>query len=152
MKIEALRGAVRYLRRENSYLKGQDLLREIQTLPALPDFSRASTPELDESTSSDSLDSDSDTEGLRTPPTLRSLATHTKLLYRDVIEFSAMPKIVDLSLNNKRSADPSHHGRGWIPRKLTPSHQLLERKLEGEALNRRMKQLLEKASALGVGR
>ena len=103
-------------------------------------------------TESGGSDSDSDAEGLRTPPTLQSLAVRTKLLYRDVIEFSATPKVVDLSLSNKRSTDTTHRGRGWIPRKLMPSHQLLERKPEAEALNRRVKHLLEKADALGVGR
>ncbi|KAL5476529.1 hypothetical protein ACEPAI_3386 [Sanghuangporus weigelae] len=83
-QIEALRGAVRYLRRENSYLKGQDLLREIQALPPIPGFSsRPSTPPLDPSDSTS--ESDSDSESLH-PPSLRSLATETSILYRDLLQ------------------------------------------------------------------
>ncbi|KAI5121836.1 hypothetical protein M0805_003270 [Coniferiporia weirii] len=149
-QIEALRGAVRYLRRENSYLKGQDLLKEIQALPPIPDFSsRPSTPPLDPSGSSS--ESDSESEEPRAP-SLRSLATETNVLYRDVIAFSSSPRVVDLSSINKRRTDASHNGRGWMPKKLTPSHQLLERKLVADELSRRVKGLLEKASSFGVAR
>ncbi|KAL5533874.1 hypothetical protein ACEPAG_334 [Sanghuangporus baumii] len=147
-QIEALRGAVRYLRRENSYLKGQDLLREIQALPPIPDFSsRPSTPPLDPSDSTSESDSDSESSH---PPSLRSLATETSILYRDVLTFSSTPRVVDLSLINKKRMDPSHHGRGWMPKKLTPSYQLLQRKMAAEELSRRVKGLLEKASSVGV--
>ena len=37
--MEALRGTVRFLRMDNTYLKGHDLLREIETLPPLPHLS-----------------------------------------------------------------------------------------------------------------
>lgn len=60
-QIDALRGTVRFLRTENSYLKGQDLLREIEALPPLNEpMSREPTPPLVPSTLSDSDDSDSD--------------------------------------------------------------------------------------------
>ncbi|KAL5535863.1 hypothetical protein ACEPAF_3957 [Sanghuangporus sanghuang] len=147
-QIEALRGAVRYLRRENSYLKGQDLLREIQALPPIPDFSSwPSTPPLDPSDSTS--ESDSDSESLH-PPSLRSLATETNILYRDVLTFSSTPRVVDLSVINKKRMDPSHHGRGWMPKKLSPSYQLLQRKMAAEELRRRVKGLLGKASSVGV--
>ena len=35
-QIDSLRGTVRFLRQENFFLKGQDLLKEIETLPELP--------------------------------------------------------------------------------------------------------------------
>ena len=144
-----MRGAVRYLRRENSYLKGQDLLREIQALPPIPDFSsRPSTPPLDSSDSTS--ESDSDSEEASHPPSLRSLAAETNVLYRDVLTFSSTPRVVDLSAINKKRTDPMHHGRGWIPKKLTPSYQLLQRKAAAEELSRRVKGLLEKAGSLGV--
>lgn len=145
-----MRGTVRYLRRENSYLKGQDLLREIQALPPLPDFSsRATTPELEPSGSTSESDNDSDSP--RTP-SLRSLATETSVLYRDVITFSSTPKVVDLSIMNKKRTDATHHGRGWIPKKLTPSHQLLERKQAAEELSRRVKGLLDRANSIAMSR
>jgi len=151
-QIEAYRGTVRFLRTENSYLKGQDLLRELQALPPLPDTSgRTPTPPLEPSGLSDTDDEDdnSDTESLRPPPTLRSLATETKLLYRDVIKFSSSPRVVDLSvLNRKRADGTAVSGRGWLPRKKTPVHQVWERKKEAEKLNRRVRGLMERASAI----
>ncbi|OAX37534.1 hypothetical protein K503DRAFT_850414 [Rhizopogon vinicolor AM-OR11-026] len=147
-QIEALRGTVRFLRTENSYLKGQDLLKEIQGLPPLPDpVSRIHTPPLDPSGQSDTDESDSELPS--TPPTIRSLATETKMLYRDVIKFSSSPRVVDLSaLNAKRAEGDSKGGKKWMPRKATPAQQVLDRKMEAERLNRRVRGLLDRASAL----
>lgn len=138
---------MRYLRTENSYLKGQDLLKEIHILPALPEpIVREPTPPLDPSGLSDSDDSDSEPS---TPPTLRSLATETKLLYRDVIKFSSSPRVVDLSaLNARRAEAKATGGKVWMPKKKTPGHQVLQRKMEAERLNRRVQGLLDRASAL----
>ncbi|EGN93727.1 hypothetical protein SERLA73DRAFT_172019 [Serpula lacrymans var. lacrymans S7.3] len=148
-QIDALRGTVRFLRTENSYLKGQDLLKEIQTLPPLCEpVIRVPTPPLDPSGTSDSEESDN--EAVTPPPTLRSLATETKFLYRDVMKFSSSPRVVDLSaLNAKRTEKNGKTGKVWMPRKETPAHQVLERKLEGERLNRRVRGLLDRASAIG---
>lgn len=145
-QIEALRGTVRFLRTENSYLKSQDLLNEIQALPPLPEpVSRLPTPELDPSGLSDSDDSDLDT--LHTAPTLRSLTTETKLLYRDVIKFSSSPRVVDLSTLNARRAE-TNNGKIWMRKKETPAHQVWERKMEAERLSRRVRGLLDRASTI----
>lgn len=88
---------------------------------------------------------------MRTPPTLRSLTTETKMLYRDVIRFSSSPRVVDLSaLNAQRieSRNGGGSGRGWMPKKKTPAAQVLERKKQAEKLGRRVQGLLERASAL----
>ena len=46
----------------------------------------------------DASDSESSQKAMtQPPPTLRSLATETKLPYGDVIKFSASPRVVDLS-------------------------------------------------------
>ncbi|KAJ7729076.1 dynein associated protein-domain-containing protein [Mycena maculata] len=147
-QIDALRGTVRYLRTENSYLKGQDLLREIEALPPLPEpISRISTPPLDPSGLSDSDDSDSE-DRPRSPPTLRSLAMETKILYRDVIQFSSAPRVVDLTALNAKRAQ-ANGGRVWMPKKSMPAHQVLERKMEAERLSRRVRGLLDRASVIG---
>ncbi|KAJ6508957.1 dynactin [Mycena sanguinolenta] len=147
-QIDALRGTVRYLRTENSYLKGQDLLREIEALPPLPEpISRVATPPLDPSTLSDSDDSDSE-DRPRSPPTLRSLATETKILYRDVINFSSSPRVVDLTALHAKRAQ-ANGGRVWMPKKSTPAHQVWERKMEAERLSRRVRGLLDRASTIG---
>ncbi|KAK1224892.1 hypothetical protein PQX77_012169 [Marasmius sp. AFHP31] len=148
---ESLRNTVRFLRMENMHLKGHDLLKEIEALPPLPEpIARMPTPQLAPSGLSDT-DSDSESEGLssprRSPPTtLRSLATETKLLYRDVIQFSSSPKVVDLSeLNEKRKGGT----KVWMPRKKMPAQQVLDRKMEAERLSRRVKGLLDRASGIG---
>jgi dynactin 1 len=150
---------------ENSYLKGQDLLHEMQALPELRapiPPQRMPTPPLEPSGLSDTdEDDESDSSGspktkLKPPPTLRSLAAETKLLYRDVIKFSASPRVVDLSATSanrsrsKRLEDGSvvAVGRGWAPRKNMPAHQVWERKVEAERLSRRVKGLMEKASSI----
>ncbi|KAG6911272.1 hypothetical protein DXG01_002111 [Tephrocybe rancida] len=145
-QIDALRGTVRFLRTENSYLKGQDLLREIENLPPLPvSLSRMPTPPLDPSGFSDSDDSDSDAPP--PPPTLRSLTTETKQLYRDVIKFSSSPRVVDLSALNAKRAE-AKGGKVWLPKKETPAHQVWERKMEAERLSRRVRGLLERANTI----
>lgn len=151
---------------ENSYLKGQDLLHEMQALPELrvpSSLSRTPTPPLEPSGLSDTdeeIDESDSEDSPRTkrgpPPTLRSLATETKLLYRDVIKFSASPRVVDLSATNanrsrtKKLEDGSvvGVGRGWVPRKKMPVHQVWERKVEAERLSRRVKGLMERASSI----
>ena len=133
---------------ENSYLKGQDLLREIESLPPLVQpITRMPTPALDPSGNSDTEESDSDESPA--PPTLFSLSTETKRLYRDVMKYSSAPRVVDLSdLNSKRAA--AKGGKVWMPKKKTPAHQVFERKMEGERLTRRVHGLLARASAIGA--
>ncbi|KAF9478081.1 dynactin [Pholiota conissans] len=145
-QIEALRGTVRFLRQENSYLKGHDLLREIEALPPLPG-PREPTPPLVASGNSDTEESDTD-EAPR-PVTLFSLSTETKKLYRDVMNYSSAPRVVDLSALNAKRVE-AKGGKVWMPRKKMPSQQVLERKMEGERLSRRVHGLLERASALGA--
>jgi dynactin 1 len=133
---------------ENTYLKGHDLLREIESLPPLsPSIRRTPTPPLVPSGDSDTDDSDS--EQPSTPPTLFSLATETKQLYREVMKYSSSPKVVDLSVLNAKRAE-AKGGKVWMPRKKYPAQQVLDRKMEGERLSRRVHGLLERASALSA--
>jgi hypothetical protein len=79
---------LRFLRTENSYLKGHDFLREIEALPPLPKRTpRPPTPPLVASGNSDTDMSNSD-EPLP-PPTLFSLSTET---YRDVMKYPSAPR------------------------------------------------------------
>ena len=139
---------MRFLRTENSYLKGHDLLREIEALPPLPQRTpRPRTPLLVASGNSDTDSSDSDEPP--SPQTLFSLSTETKKLYQDVMKYSSAPRVVDLSVLNAKRAE-AKGGKVWLPRKKMPSQQVLERKIEGERLSRRVRGLLERASALGA--
>ncbi|EMD32620.1 hypothetical protein CERSUDRAFT_161581 [Gelatoporia subvermispora B] len=145
-QIDALRGTVRFMRTENSYLKGQDLLREVESLSSLPElYSREPTPTLVPSGLSDSEDSDADEP--RPPPTLRTLTAESKLLYREVIKYASSPRIVDLSVR-KKQGEGEKANKAWIPRKKTPAYQIWERKMEGERLGRRLQGLLERTSAI----
>lgn len=142
-QLESFRGAVRFLRMENSYLKGNDLMREIEELPPLPETKhRLPTPLLDASGLSDT--DESDTESKYKVPSVRSLATETKTLYREVIKFSSTPRVVDLSTTKTSQGG----GKGWVPRKKTPTYQVWERKTQAERLNRRVQGLLERTSAM----
>ncbi|KAL0951934.1 hypothetical protein HGRIS_008587 [Hohenbuehelia grisea] len=162
-QVDALRGTVRYLRTENSYLKSHDLLKEIQALPPIPEPlapTREPTPELVPASglSSDSEESDDDSIPTHRARSLRGLSTETKVLYRDVMRFSSSPRVVDLSvLNANRAAeekgeDSTTKGarKVWMPKKKTPAYQVMERKMEAERLSRRVRGLLNRASHLST--
>lgn len=139
---------MRFLRTENSYLRGQDLLKEIQGLPPLLNpINCVSTPSLEPFFISDSDDSDRDGDMPATPPTIRSLTTETKILYHDVIKFSSSPRVVDLaSIYAKRADSNRKTGRSWIRKKDMPAYQVFERKLEADKLRKRVQGLLDRTS------
>ncbi|KAJ3806251.1 dynactin [Lentinula aff. lateritia] len=166
----ALRNTVRFLRTENAYLRGYDLLREIQALPIIPvpRTSRPLTPALDPSGLSDTdmdtgEDTDEDTSPSKTKtekkknilsgPHSLPLLTETKLVYRSVMEYTSSPRVVDLSEVNARRLEVSR-GRGgvWMPRKRMPAHQVLERKVRGERLGERVRGLMERVERASVAR
>jgi len=164
---------VRFLRTENGYLKGQDMLRELRSLPPLDVPSKfyvpSSTPPLVPDTGSDddapptspnkphqkvngkkaTLTATRPRVHEESPVTvkkeasLRALSTETKLLYRELLDYSASPKLVDL-----QSLEAAANKKGWIPQRKTAAHQLWERKREGEKLGRRVKGLMEKVESV----
>ena len=168
-QIETLRGTVRFLRTENGFLKGQDMLRELRSLPPLDVPSKfyvpSSTPPLVPDTGSDDEAPVSPTKprtqvnGKKATPmsptvheespvtskkqtSLRALSTETKLLYRELLDYSASPKLVDLQGLDVRAK------KGWVPQRKTATHQLWERKREGEKLSRRVKGLMERVESV----
>ncbi|KAJ3741538.1 dynein associated protein-domain-containing protein [Lentinula detonsa] len=241
----AMRNTVRFLRTENAYLRGHDLIREIQSLPVLPEPRqyRPPTPSLDPSGLSDTdTEADADTDEMddeiqnsdevllrrKTNPSLEasSSSTHrrprksnlpllaeTKLLYRSVMRYSSSPLVVDLSEVNMRRLEVSQRrgfgrnhrtrmeesqvdvqgtegttengvleGQGnrdetgetvhvtaknisdtgsevpprlggvWMPRKKMPAHQLLERRMRGEKLGERVRELVSRVERVSVVR
>ncbi|KAI0095020.1 dynactin [Irpex rosettiformis] len=149
-QLEAFRGTVRFLRQENSFLKGQDLLREVEALPSLPEpYQRQSMPSLVPSRPLDSEDSDSENDGPTTPVSLRTLAVESKLLYREVIKYASSAKVVDLSAAWPTRADRTE-GKPWMPKKKTPAYQIWERRQEGERLGKRLRGLVERTNHLQV--
>lgn len=75
LQVESLRGAVRFLRSENSFIKSQDILRELE---ALPQYTQK--------------------EEDRPNDHLRVMAEESKVLFREAIALSSSPRVVDLSL------------------------------------------------------
>ena len=55
--------------------------------------------------------------------------------------------MVDLSALHAKRAE-AKGGKVWMPKKMTPAHHVLERKMEGERLGRRVQGLLDRASAI----
>ncbi|CAE6420329.1 unnamed protein product [Rhizoctonia solani] len=194
LEIESLRGAVRFLRHENSYLKSQDLLRELNALPPLekkpgpvslsrisrtatrplPTMLRSPSPASDisgEEYLMERLHEEYDTEESEEeelPPSPHTLATESKLLYRDLLSFAARPRVVDLSVRTRQlqpepepESEPvvtePHEENGneeeenirWM-RELLPHEQLIARRRESKALGRRVRGLAERASQLSV--
>ena len=146
-QLESFRGAVRFLRMENSYLKGDYSMRELGELPPLAvptSRPRLPTPPLDESGLSDT--DESDAESSPKDPSVRTLTTETKALYREVIKFSSTPRVVDLSA---RKTDEGNT-KAWIPKKKTPTYQVWERKAQAAHLSRRVQGLLERTSAMKI--
>ncbi|CAE6345447.1 unnamed protein product [Rhizoctonia solani] len=187
-RIESLRGAVRFLRHENSYLKSQDLLRELNSLPSLgnkpipvslPRIPRTAPRPLNTTVRSpsplsevseedylmeelrDEYDSEESEEAER-PPSPHSLATESKLLYRDLLSFASRPRVVDLSVRtrqlqpepeaqeeNENENDEQENEAQWT-RDLLPHEQLVARRRENKVLGRRVRGLAERASQLNV--
>ncbi|KAG9042521.1 hypothetical protein FS837_010755 [Tulasnella sp. UAMH 9824] len=77
-------------------------------------------------------------------PTLRSLATETKVLRREVMHYASSIRVVDLSTVNAKK------GKGWVPQRVSPIGQLWEQRAEGEKLARRVKGLMERTGSLVV--
>lgn len=153
---------MRFLRSENSFLKGQDLFRAVSTLPPLPDLIDTS-----DGGSEDESEVGED-DYFKTAPTsftgpksLRALDTASKVLYRDLLSFSSSPRVVDLSAINSRiiphksmngnaesNQTLSQPTRGWVSQKNFPHHQLWERSREVERLQDRLNGLTEHASLI----
>jgi dynactin 1 len=124
-------------------------MRELAKLPPLPvpTFgSRQPTPPLDASGLSDT--DESDEESNVKVPSVRSLTTETKALYKEVIKFSSTPRVVDLSATKTSGGN----AKVWMPRKKTPTYQVLERKAQADRLNRRVQGLLERANMIPLSR
>lgn len=138
-KIESLRGAVRYLRSENSYLKSQDLLKQLNTLPSYTPLPPAFPPSFAEDDASVSIP---DTAFDRA----RRFASESKALFKEAAALSSRPKVVDLT-----KAKRSGSGTGpaaWQSRARLPQEQFDRRKEEVERLRKKIEGLRELRTAL----
>lgn len=129
-QIESLRGAIRFLRSENSYLKSQDML---GTLEDLPTYTVASAPPPSTPSQLAGIPARSLRE-ISTDPTARrrEFASESRQLLLEARLLSATPKVVDLSLPQR--------GR-WQPGSRAPQHQLRAEKERVQDLARRVDKL-----------
>ncbi|OAV92880.1 hypothetical protein PTTG_02031 [Puccinia triticina 1-1 BBBD Race 1] len=107
-QVESLRGATRFLRAENSYLKSQSLLKQLNALPSYsvlpPTFPPVLPGDADGNPSSPGPGQTTQEDELPTAspanPTdqLRKFAEESKRLYREALAISASPRVVDLSI------------------------------------------------------
>lgn len=141
-QIESLRGAVRFLRSENSYLKSQDLLLELDQLPSysLPPLPPSPTKSTGIPLTASSF--------LPTDPSIiqRNFVTESKLLLREARVLSATPRMIDLSL-----VRPGGKSVGWKSRSRDPNSQWEVEKDRVRDLSRRVERLKEMRLGGGNG-
>ena len=130
-QIDSLRGAVRFLRSENSYLKSQDLLAELELLPTYS----VSTPPPPLPTPGVPT---RPRQSIATDPAVlrQSFAAESKLLLREARVLSATPRLVDLSL-----VKPGGRTAGWQPGARAPASQVLAEKERARLLGRKVERL-----------
>ncbi|KAH8922303.1 hypothetical protein BT69DRAFT_1282355 [Atractiella rhizophila] len=131
-QLEALKGAVRFLRSENSFLKSQDMIAELNSLPtyAVPPLTPPSSPKQNGENVAQPTGSISD----RPSDRIRSLALQSKSLFKEAVTLSAAPKIVDLT-----KVKPGK----WMPMADKPEYQLKDRRQRIKMLSKRVRGLQE---------
>lgn len=143
-------------------MKGQGLIREIRSLPPLPDLIEPG--DSDDSSVTEDEDFVDSYSSSPASTSVRALNTATKVLYRDLLTFSSTPRVVDLSAVNAKSksigmpnGDAAHEDvkgprKGWVPSVLMPQQQLRERALEADKLSQRLGRLNERAARISQPR
>jgi dynactin 1 len=124
-QIENLRCAIRFLRSENALLRSKELYKDLHALPTLPTWHvEAPVPELEPSSpgsppSPTSSTGSIDTDHLVTPskPSKHSLEMESRLLYQEIAQWQATPRIVDISTVLQQ-------GTKWHRRKGSPQEQM----------------------------
>ena len=142
--MEILKAGIRYLRAENTHLKGCDLARSLK-LEQLPPIQQASSSKLssdeDEGQESD-CDDEEEKETKQPEPRdmMRSLATETRVLLKDLRTATSSPKVVAL---NERGASGE-----WQSMKKTPNYQYQTQQSVLYTLKQRSEQLKDKLKQL----
>ncbi|WRT67723.1 uncharacterized protein IL334_004695 [Kwoniella shivajii] len=154
-KIENLKSAIRYLRNENSLLKSKELYNDIYSLPSIRFDREPILPELVYSESSlpgsvSDTESDTDSDLPKTPTTSseasvvtkHTIEVESKLLFKELIDFQTIPKIVDISKYGIED-----EGK-WRKRKNEPEYQKLEWRNKEKKLGRKLDNLKERMKNL----
>lgn len=173
-QIESLRGATRFLRAENFYLKSQGLLKQLNTLPSYSVLPPAFPPVLegDSDPSSTEPKSDADSSSpfdsnyrpnMTRAEQLRKMTSESKRLYKEALTISAHPRVVDLTQVKRRNLtaanlEPSGEdtqsdsrpktGRVWQLKERLPQVQFDRRKEEVERLRKKIEAFKERTREL----
>ncbi|GAA5970337.1 hypothetical protein JCM11641_001670 [Rhodosporidiobolus odoratus] len=142
-QITSLRSALRFLRSENSFLKSQDLL---STLDSLPTYSLPPTPPLTPEPPGDQGEeadqprpsfSDPIQPG---PLPVQSFATQSRLLLREARLLSATPRLVNVSQIKPIGAEGR---KAWRPLGRDPKNQLWAERERARGLERKWERLMQ---------
>jgi dynactin 1 len=142
-QLEALRGAVGYLRKENNILKSKDVLGRFEAMPPL-------RPVLAPPSSLSEADSDSDTtKGL---PKARkqaviddNIAVEGRKLLKEMMRLASSPRVVALP-----RPEESTTSRKWTRLAALPQTQFQEQSMERSRIQHRIQSLSEKIGASSI--
>ncbi|KAH9816776.1 dynein associated protein-domain-containing protein [Melampsora americana] len=173
-QIESLRGATRFLRAENYYLKSQGLLKQLNTLPSYSVLPPSFPPVLGGDSDPGSTEPKSDTDpsspfdsnyrpNMSRAEQLRKMTSESKRLYKEALTISAHPRVVDLTQVKRRNVtaanlEPSSEysqsesrpktGRVWQLKERLPQVQFDRRKEEVERLRKKIEAFKERTREL----
>jgi len=152
-QVQALKGAVKFLRTENSHLKSYDAVREMDSLPLLTYKSRQDEVKVEEEEEEE--ENAIKLEGLPIQPrrhlnkaqTLRAFTDESKVLYSQLLRLTSSPKVVDLSLQSRNRTKKNSEQKTenlsissrkpWTPLSTLPESQYKAQKaLELETIRR----------------
>ncbi|KAM0787072.1 hypothetical protein ACM66B_006333 [Microbotryomycetes sp. NB124-2] len=142
-QIESLRGAVRFLRLENSFIKSGDLASQLDALPALrtrprPQLAAAVVTAKDTTTFADGIPKAAvEDDKLAVPTDARAFAVVSRALVREARLLSCSPRLVDVSKAKQGGLS------GWQPKHETPRGQLQAEKDRVRRLRSRVQQLVD---------
>ncbi|KAI8145083.1 hypothetical protein BJV82DRAFT_47139 [Fennellomyces sp. T-0311] len=132
--MEILKAGIRYLRAENAHLKSCDLARSLK-LDQLPPVLRHEQTD----PSAESAQEEQEEKEPETRDMMRSIATETRVLLKDLRTASASPKVV--ALGERRRGE-------WRSMKKTPDYQYQTQQSVLYTLKQRSEQLKDKLKQL----
>ncbi|KAI9493077.1 dynein associated protein-domain-containing protein [Zychaea mexicana] len=143
--MEILKAGIRYLRAENAHLKRCDLARslKLEQLPPIQGSLNSAAVEIGEEDEEEN-ENDQERAATKEPEArdmVRSLATETRVLLKDLRTASASPKVVALSERGRRSGE-------WRSMKKTPDYQYQTQQSVLYTLKQRSEQLKDKLKQL----
>ncbi|UZJ57502.1 hypothetical protein CBS101457_006822 [Exobasidium rhododendri] len=156
-QLEAVRGALRYLRMENNVLKSRDVLSKFETLPRLLS---GQAPPQEEEGDGEAIDPSKGIPRPRKETIIdESMNSEGRKLMKELMRIASCPRVVSLTplgkVDGLNSSDKKQQQqqqqnhrpkRSWTPMAKLPQTQLYEQTLERSRIQRRIQSLHEKIS------